>query len=66
MQQANRQFGAQRLRAYALLDRDLMRGPAPVAPYINTNARILVSARVRNYVFHQIYGTDFAAVNLVG
>jgi ABC-type oligopeptide transport system substrate-binding subunit len=66
IQQANRQFGAQRLRTYAILDRDLMRGPAPIAPYINTTARILVSARVRNYVFHQTYGTDFAALNLVG
>ena len=66
IQQANRLFGAQRLRTYAILDRDLMRGPAPVAPYINTNARILVSARVRNHVFHQTYGTDFAALSLVG
>ena len=66
MQQANQQFGAQRLRTYAVLDRDLMRGPAPIAPYINTNARILVSARVRNHVFHMAYGTDLAALNLVG
>jgi ABC-type transport system substrate-binding protein len=66
MDQASAQFGAQRLRTYAILDRDLMAGPAPVAPYINTNARIFVSARVRNYVFHKVYGTDFAALNLVG
>jgi oligopeptide transport system substrate-binding protein len=66
MDQAASLFGAQRLRTYAGLDRDLMRGPAPVAPYINTNARILVSSRVRNYIFHRVYGTDFAALNLVG
>ncbi|MDQ3822113.1 MAG: ABC transporter substrate-binding protein [Actinomycetota bacterium] len=66
MEQASALFGAQRLRTYAILDRDLMRGPAPVAPYINTNARILVSSRVRNYIFHKVYGTDFAALTLVG
>jgi ABC-type transport system substrate-binding protein len=66
MDQASQLFGAQRLRTYAILDRDLMRGPAPVAPYINTNARIFVSSRVRNYTFHKVYGTDFAVLNLVG
>jgi ABC-type oligopeptide transport system substrate-binding subunit len=66
MDAANRLFGAQRLRTYAALDRDLMKGPAPLAPYINTNARILVSDRVRNHIFHKVYGTDFAALNLVG
>jgi ABC-type transport system substrate-binding protein len=65
MSQANALFGAQRLRTYATLDRDLMAGPAPVAPYINTNARIFVSDRVRNHVFHKVYGTDFAVLNLV-
>jgi ABC-type transport system substrate-binding protein len=64
MDQAAHQFGAARLNAYAILDRDLMKGPAPVAPYINTNARILVSSRVRNYIFHKVYGTDFAAVSI--
>jgi peptide/nickel transport system substrate-binding protein len=66
MDAANKQFGAARLRAYAILDRDLMKGPAPVAPYINTNARILVSDRVRNHIFHKVYGTDFAALSLTG
>lgn len=64
MDQAAKQFGAARLHAYSVLDRDLMRGPAPVAPYINTNARILVSSRVTNYVYHKVYGTDFAAISL--
>ena len=65
MEAANLQYGAQRLRTYATLDRDLMSGPAPVAPYINTNARVLVSSRVRNYVYHKVYGTDFGVLNLV-
>jgi peptide/nickel transport system substrate-binding protein len=64
MDAANRQFGAARLKAYAILDRDLMKGPAPVAPYINQNARVLVSSRVANYTYHKVYGTDFAAVSL--
>jgi peptide/nickel transport system substrate-binding protein len=64
MQQANRQFGAQRLRTYAILDRDLMRGPAPVAPYINTNARTFVSARIGCFTYHQVYGADLAALCL--
>jgi ABC-type oligopeptide transport system substrate-binding subunit len=66
MDAASDVFGIRRHRVYSILDRDLMRGPAPVAPYINTNARILVSSRVRNYIFHKVYGTDFAALNLVG
>src|SRR5712691_4225490 len=64
MASAANQFGAARLNAYAALDRDLMKGPAPVAPYINQNARILVSSRVANYTYHKVYGTDFAALSL--
>lgn len=58
------QFGAKRLAAYATLDRDLMKGPAPVAPYVNTTARILVSDRVKGYVFHKVYGSDFGAISV--
>jgi len=64
MNQAARTFGAQRLRTYAVLDRDLMRGPAPVAPYIRQNSRALVSDRVRDFVFHRVYGIDFGALSL--
>ncbi|MDQ5820616.1 MAG: ABC transporter substrate-binding protein [Actinomycetota bacterium] len=64
MEAASRQFGAKRLRAYAILDRDLMKGPAPMAPYINTNARILVSDRVKGFVFHKVYGSDFGAISV--
>ena len=64
MNAAAKQFGAARLRAYSILDRDLMKGPAPVAPYVNTTARILVSSRVHNYVFHKVYGSDFGAITI--
>jgi ABC-type transport system substrate-binding protein len=64
MDAANKQFGARRLNAYSILDRDLMQGPAPIAPYINTNTRILVSSRVGCFTFQQVYGTDYAALCL--
>ena len=35
-----------RLKAYALLDRDLMKGPAPIAPYATGNTLTLVSPRI--------------------
>jgi ABC-type transport system substrate-binding protein len=53
--------GAARYKAYAKLDHDLMAGPAPLAPYINTNARILMSKRVGCYVYSQTYGSDLNA-----
>jgi ABC-type transport system substrate-binding protein len=64
MDAANRQFGDARLKAYSILDRDLMQGPAPIAPYINSNTRLLVSARVGCFTFQQAYGTDYAALCL--
>jgi ABC-type transport system substrate-binding protein len=64
MNAAAKQFGAKRLSAYAALDRDLMKGPAPMAPYVNTTARILVSDRVKGYVFHKVYGSDFGAISV--
>jgi peptide/nickel transport system substrate-binding protein len=64
MSSAAKQFGAKRLAAYATLDRDLMKGPAPMAPYVNTTARILVSSRVKGYVFHKVYGSDFGAISV--
>jgi len=35
-----------RLKAYAWLDRDLMKGPAPIAPYATGNTLTLVSSRI--------------------
>ena len=46
-----------RYKAYAKLDHDLMAGPAALAPYINTNARIFMSKRVGCYVYSQTYGS---------
>jgi ABC-type transport system substrate-binding protein len=40
--------GDERYRTYAELDRELMRGPAPIVPYVNTTLRVFVSARLRN------------------
>jgi peptide/nickel transport system substrate-binding protein len=45
MQRTNSR-GHDRLKAYASLDRDLMNGPAPVAPYATGNSLTLVSARI--------------------
>jgi peptide/nickel transport system substrate-binding protein len=59
---ASRQFGQARLNAYASLDADIMRNQAPIAPYINTNAKILVSSRVGCYTFSVTTGST----NLVG
>jgi len=66
MHAAAKLAGANRYSAYAKLDHDLMAGPAPVAPYINTQARILMSKRVGCYVFNQIYGNDYAAACVSG
>jgi len=57
MNAASHLSGQARYNAYANLDRDLMKGPAPVAPYINTNARVFVSKRVGCYVYSQVYGS---------
>jgi ABC-type oligopeptide transport system substrate-binding subunit len=57
MDQAARLSGAARYKAYAALDAGLMKGPAPQAPYIDTNARIFLSKRVGCYVYSQTYGS---------
>ncbi len=57
MDQANSLAGAARLTAYGLLDRDLMRDQAPVAPYISTNARIFTSNSVGCYAYTSIQGS---------
>jgi len=66
MATASHLSGQARYRAYAGLDRDLMKGPAPVAPYINTNARIFTSKRVGCYTYQQAYGTMLGALCLKG
>jgi ABC-type transport system substrate-binding protein len=57
MHNAAKLAGAARYKAYAKLDHDLMAGPAPLAPYINTNARIFMSKNVGCYVYSQTYGS---------
>jgi hypothetical protein len=49
--------GQARYNAYAKIDSGLMKGPAPQAPYIDTNARIFISKRVGCYVYSQVYGS---------
>lgn len=57
MQRAALLTGDSRYELFAILDRDLMRGPAPVAPYLNTNTRIFVSSRVKNFKYSGAKGT---------
>ena len=61
---ASRLSGRTRDRAYALLEKDLMARAAPIAPYMVSNARILVSARVGCFTYEPVYGTDLAALCL--
>ncbi len=49
--------GQARLTAYGLLDRDIVKNEAPVAPYISTNARILTSTKVGCYGYTSIQST---------
>ena len=62
MATASHLAGQARYNAYAALDRDLMKQAAPVAPYINTNARIFISKRVGCYVYSQVYGSILNAL----
>ena len=61
MADAAKLSGDERLKAYGILDRDIMRDGAPWAPYINTNARIYVSESVGCYTFAPTH----AVTNLV-
>ena len=51
-----------RLNAYAKLDHDMMAQAAPIAPYIDTNARIFSSKNVGCYVYSQVYGSILNAL----
>jgi ABC-type transport system substrate-binding protein len=63
MQQASTLSGDGRARAYADLDRGLMKDAAPFAPYISQNARILVGQDVGGYSFQPVLGsTNLVAV----
>ncbi len=55
--------GTERFGKYANLDRQLMRDAAPVAPFINTNARIYVSDSLGCYKYAPAHGvTNLVAV----
>jgi len=62
MTAASRLSGQARLNAYAKLDHDMMKQAAPVAPYINTNARVFTSKNVGCYVYSQVYGSILGAL----
>jgi len=62
MDSAAHASGQARYNAYAKLDHDLMKGPAPMAPYINTNARIFTSKHVGCYVYSQVYGSILSSL----
>jgi ABC-type transport system substrate-binding protein len=57
MERASRLFGAARLRAYGNLDIDISRNAAPLASYINTNARIFVGPDVGPFIFSGVNST---------
>src|SRR5205823_6757232 len=54
--------GNARLRAYGRLDAELARGPAPIAPFSNTTARDLFSARIGCQTYQPLYGIDLATL----
>ena len=56
MQDAAKLSGDERLKAYGLLDRDLMKDAAPMAPYIVTNNRLYVSESVGCFTFSSTNG----------
>ena len=62
MTAASRMEGQARLDAYAKLDHDMMAQAAPMAPYIDTNARIFTSKNVGCYVYSQVYGSILNAL----
>ena len=65
LEAAGTKSGSARRRAYSQLDRDLMRGPAPIVPlFAATQTGTLVSSRVGCFRFNRVYGTDFAALCL--
>jgi ABC-type oligopeptide transport system substrate-binding subunit len=64
MAAAAKMAGQARYNSYAQIDRDLMTQAAPLAPYIDTNARLFVSKRVGCFVYSQVYGVDLGAACL--
>lgn len=57
MDRAYKLSGTARTTAYAILDRDIMKDAAPVAPYISSGARILTSTKVGCFGYSGSQGT---------
>jgi len=57
MEEASRLAGDARLKAYGILDRDIMRDGAPMAPFINTLDRRYISESTGCYNFSPVAGT---------
>jgi ABC-type oligopeptide transport system substrate-binding subunit len=66
MLNASKLSGNARYNAYATIDKGIMAGPAPIAPYIDTNARVFASKRVGCYVYSQVYGSVLNALCVSG
>ena len=58
---ADSSSGAARRRAWADLDRDLMRNNPPWAPYFHTTRAEFVSPSFGCFLWHPLYGVDIAA-----
>jgi ABC-type oligopeptide transport system substrate-binding subunit len=62
MRQAALLVGRKRLAAYALLERDLMRRSAPIAPFIVLNDVMFVSRSLGCFAYDTTYGLDVLAI----
>jgi len=62
MDAAARLSGAERIRTYARLDRELAADAAPAAPFATGTATYFLSARMGCQVLHPIFGLDLASL----
>ena len=62
MRKVARLVGQERLAAYALLERDLMRQAAPIAPFIVVNEVIFVSRSLGCFAYDAASGPDLLAM----
>src|SRR5262245_21339128 len=62
MRNASRLGGRERVAAYALLERDLMRRAAPIAPFIVANDVMFVSPSLSCFAYDTTYGPDVLAM----
>jgi ABC-type transport system substrate-binding protein len=56
--------GPKRYTTYGLLDIDLMKNAAPIAPRAPSNGRVFVSNRFGCFTYNNVYGVDIAAACL--